>query len=38
MKKNTLKKIVHALEKMETVVTVSEDIALRARKSLEAML
>jgi len=38
MKKNTLKKMVSALEKMETVVTVSEDIALRARKSLEAML
>ena len=38
MKLNTLEKMVWSLEDMETVVTVSEDIAVPARKTIERML
>ncbi|MBR6058580.1 MAG: quinolinate synthase NadA [Victivallales bacterium] len=38
MKKTTLEKVKRSLETLETVVTVPEDIAAKARKSIEAML
>ena len=38
MKKTTLEKVKRSLETMETVVKVPEDIAAKARKSIEAML
>ena len=38
MKKTTLEKVKRSLETMETVMTVPAEIAVRARKSIEAML
>ncbi len=38
MKKNTLEKLLWSLESMETIITVPEDIARRALKSLENMV
>ncbi len=38
MKKNTLEKLLWSLENMETVITVPEDVASRALKSLENMV
>ena len=38
MKKNTLEKLLWSLENMETVITVPQDIASRALKSLENMV
>jgi quinolinate synthase len=38
MKKTTLEKVKRSLETMETVVKVPDDIAAKARKSIEAML
>ena len=38
MKKTTLEKVKRSLETMETVIKVPQDIAVKARKSIEAML
>ncbi|NMA21185.1 MAG: quinolinate synthase NadA, partial [Lentisphaerae bacterium] len=38
MKKTTLEKLLHSLQTEETVITVPESVALRARRSIEAML
>jgi quinolinate synthase len=38
MKKTTLEKLLHSLQNEETVITVPESVALRARRSIEAML
>ena len=38
MKKTTLENLAEALREMKTRVTVPEDIAVRARRAIEAML
>ena len=38
MKQTTLENLAHSLETLETVVSVPEDIAVRARRSIQAML
>jgi quinolinate synthase len=38
MKKTDLTKVLNALETLEIRITVSEDIAVRARKAIEKML
>lgn len=38
MKKNNLEKLLHCLQTEETEITVPEEIAVRARKSIQAML